>query len=200
MKIVCISDTHGRHDQLSVPPGDVLVHAGDFTESGDLSSLRVFSRVSDGEKIKGNNRLRTLSYKSFFTPMKITRSLALAFALTAGGISAGSAFAHEGHEHGAPAVEYTGKGALVPISDKTDTAWLAKARADYPMTTCSVSGDKFEDGDMGPPREFVYQETDKPDHLVRFCCKDCLKDFNKEPLKYLKIIDDAAAAKAKARM
>ena len=30
-RIVCISDTHGQHRQLTMPPGDVLIHAGDFT-------------------------------------------------------------------------------------------------------------------------------------------------------------------------
>lgn len=28
---VCISDCHGRHRQLVIPPGDFLLHAGDFT-------------------------------------------------------------------------------------------------------------------------------------------------------------------------
>lgn len=32
MKIVCISDTHGYHDHVRVPPGDILIHAGDFTK------------------------------------------------------------------------------------------------------------------------------------------------------------------------
>jgi len=31
MRIVCIADTHGLHRQLEVPPGDLLIHAGDFT-------------------------------------------------------------------------------------------------------------------------------------------------------------------------
>lgn len=34
MKIICISDTHSQHQQLLVPPGDVLIHAGDLTEGG----------------------------------------------------------------------------------------------------------------------------------------------------------------------
>lgn len=34
MKIVCISDTHELHRDLVVPPGDVLIHAGDFTFFG----------------------------------------------------------------------------------------------------------------------------------------------------------------------
>jgi hypothetical protein len=28
MRIVVISDTHGLHLQVAVPPGDVLIHAG----------------------------------------------------------------------------------------------------------------------------------------------------------------------------
>lgn len=31
LRIVCISDTHELHRELIVPPGDVLIHAGDFT-------------------------------------------------------------------------------------------------------------------------------------------------------------------------
>jgi hypothetical protein len=65
------------------------------------------------------------------------------------------------------------------------------------MTTCVVSGDKLEDGDMGPPIDYIHKEEGKPDRLVRLCCKGCVKDFKKDPAKYLKMIDDAAAAKAK---
>jgi Icc-related predicted phosphoesterase len=35
VRIVCISDTHGRHARLGVPDGDVLIHAGDFMARGD---------------------------------------------------------------------------------------------------------------------------------------------------------------------
>jgi Icc-related predicted phosphoesterase len=31
LKIVCLSDTHGLHRKVSVPSGDLLIHAGDFT-------------------------------------------------------------------------------------------------------------------------------------------------------------------------
>ena len=68
----------------------------------------------------------------------------------------------------------------------------ANFAADYPLTTCVVSGDKL-DGDMGAPFDYVYKEDGKPDRLVRFCCKNCVKDFQKDPAKYLKMIDDAAA-------
>ena len=125
--------------------------------------------------------------------MKLTRVLLLALGLAAGLSFNTAALAHEGHH---AVAEYTGKGDLAPVTDKTDATWLAKARADYPMTTCAVSGDKLEGGDMGKPQEFIYQETGKPDQFVRFCCKDCVKDFKKEPAKYLKMITDAAAKQA----
>jgi hypothetical protein len=125
--------------------------------------------------------------------MKITRIALLALGLAAGFSFQTVALAHEGHNHAA--VEYTGKGELVPVTAKTDATWLAKARADYPLTTCAVSGDKLEGGDMGKPQEFIYKETGKPDQFVRFCCKDCVKDFQKEPAKYLKTITDADAKK-----
>ena len=75
----------------------------------------------------------------------------------------------------------------------------ANTAADYPLTTCVVSGDKLE-GDMGAPFDYIYKQDGKPDRLVRFCCKNCVKDFQKDPAKYLKMIDDAAAAKAKAEV
>lgn len=31
LRIVCLSDTHGFHRKVHVPPGDLLIHAGDFT-------------------------------------------------------------------------------------------------------------------------------------------------------------------------
>jgi len=34
MKIVCISDTHGRHEHIGLPEGDLLLHAGDLTNVG----------------------------------------------------------------------------------------------------------------------------------------------------------------------
>ena len=34
MRIVCLADTHGQHENLLVPEGDVLIHAGDCTDGG----------------------------------------------------------------------------------------------------------------------------------------------------------------------
>lgn len=42
MKIVCISDTHNKHELLSIPDGDVLIHAGDFTEGGTKREIENF--------------------------------------------------------------------------------------------------------------------------------------------------------------
>lgn len=46
MRIVAVSDTHGLHDRIgSLPEGDVLVHAGDFMNSGfDLEVIASFNR------------------------------------------------------------------------------------------------------------------------------------------------------------
>lgn len=43
MRIVCISDTHERHDELVLPAGDILVHAGDFTFRGDRHAVEDFN-------------------------------------------------------------------------------------------------------------------------------------------------------------
>ncbi len=39
MRIVAVSDTHLFHRDLTVPDGDVLVHAGDLCRGGDLDEL-----------------------------------------------------------------------------------------------------------------------------------------------------------------
>lgn len=36
MRIVCISDTHRQLEQISIPDGDILIHAGDLTMQGRL--------------------------------------------------------------------------------------------------------------------------------------------------------------------
>jgi Icc-related predicted phosphoesterase len=48
MKVVCISDTHNRHNEVVVPECDLLIHAGDFSSTGKavecLSFLNWFSK------------------------------------------------------------------------------------------------------------------------------------------------------------
>lgn len=78
-----------------------------------------------------------------------------------------------------------------PVSNNAGST----ASTTYPLDTCVVSGEKL--GDMGEPYVHVHQEAGKPDRTVKFCCKGCLKKFQQDPAKYLKLLDEAAAAKAK---
>lgn len=51
------------------------------------------------------------------------------------------------------------------------------------LKTCVVSGDKL--GEMGKPYVFTHEGQE-----VKLCCKDCLKDFKKDPAKYMKMINE----------
>ena len=43
IRIACISDTHGKHGQLIIPDDiDILLHAGDFTGSGQIWETKEF--------------------------------------------------------------------------------------------------------------------------------------------------------------
>jgi YHS domain-containing protein len=70
---------------------------------------------------------------------------------------------------------------------RADTTTNAPVKPDQ-MTTCPVSGEKL--GEMGKPMMFVYQGQE-----VKLCCSGCKKDFDKDPAKYIKKIQDAAVAK-----
>lgn len=45
IRFVCISDTHGKIEgsKLHMPPGDVLLHAGDFTQKGHMNEIQKFN-------------------------------------------------------------------------------------------------------------------------------------------------------------
>ena len=43
VRFVCVSDTHNRTDRLQVPDGDVLLHAGDFTMTGQMHEIEHFN-------------------------------------------------------------------------------------------------------------------------------------------------------------
>lgn len=58
----------------------------------------------------------------------------------------------------------------------------AKARAlaaSYPLKVCFISHDKLDD-----PVDALYG-----DRLLRFCCKGCLRSFNRNPSKFLPKFD-----------
>jgi YHS domain-containing protein len=73
----------------------------------------------------------------------------------------------------APVVGLASEAAVQPKPDK--------------LTTCPVSGDKL--GEMGKPYVFTYKERE-----VKLCCKHCRKDFDKDPAKYIKLIEAADKA------
>jgi len=77
------------------------------------------------------------------------------------------------------------------------SASFAQAKAEnakpYPLKTCVVSGEKL-DGDMGKPYVFTYQGRE-----IKLCCNSCLKDFNKEPAKYIKKLEAAETATSGAQ-
>jgi YHS domain-containing protein len=62
--------------------------------------------------------------------------------------------------------------AAAPTADK------AAAIKPYPLPTCLVSGEKL--GSMGEPVVMVHQGQE-----IKFCCKSCKPDFEKDPAKYL---------------
>ena len=43
IRMVCISDTHNRTDGLKIPEGDILIHAGDFSNVGLEGDIRRFT-------------------------------------------------------------------------------------------------------------------------------------------------------------
>jgi hypothetical protein len=55
----------------------------------------------------------------------------------------------------------------------------------YPLKTCIVTDEKLG-GDMGEPYVFVYQGRE-----IKMCCKNCRKDFDKAPAKYIKKLEAA---------
>jgi len=42
-RFVCVSDTHSRHHQMTMPEGDVLLHAGDFSSIGLAAEVEKFA-------------------------------------------------------------------------------------------------------------------------------------------------------------
>lgn len=126
-----------------------------------------------------------------FSSLKILTTLSCSVALTT------LALAQEGHDQAK--AETPAAGSFIKADQANVSAeWLAQSTAAYPLDACMVSGDKLEGSDMGPPVNYVYRQAGQPDRLVRLCCNHCVRDFKKDPAKYLKMIDEAAAAKSQA--
>jgi YHS domain-containing protein len=58
----------------------------------------------------------------------------------------------------------------------------------YPLKKCLVSDEAL--GSMGEAYVFTYKGQE-----IKLCCKGCLKDFNKDPKKFLKKMEDATPEK-----
>ena len=74
-----------------------------------------------------------------------------------------------------------GPATLVSLAGDKDTKLKP-----YPLETCVVSGEKL--GEMGKPVVYEYKDRE-----IKFCCKDCIKDFKKDPAKYVKKLEEAEA-------
>jgi YHS domain-containing protein len=70
---------------------------------------------------------------------------------------------------------------------KMDDAIVAAQKPTYALTTCVVSGEKLDGGEMKPV-DYVYRNQ-----LVRFCCNGCISTFEKNPDKYLAMLHPAKA-------
>ncbi len=57
MKILCISDTHNKHQKLTLPDCDVLIHAGDFSGKGREKEIHVFLDWLASEKVPGTHKI-----------------------------------------------------------------------------------------------------------------------------------------------
>lgn len=66
-----------------------------------------------------------------------------------------------------------------------DQAVIAAQKPDYPLKTCPVSNEQLG-GDMGEPVDMVIGGR-----LIRICCKSCRKDVEKEPAKFIAMVDEA---------
>lgn len=77
------------------------------------------------------------------------------------------------------------------MAEDKSSETIEKLKVTYPLTTCVVTGEKLSS--MGG-HDYLYKQNingAETERLVRFCCKGCIKEFNKNPEKYLKMIDDA---------
>ena len=64
------------------------------------------------------------------------------------------------------------------------TATTAGDVKPYPKNTCIVTDNKL--GSMGTPITKVYGDQE-----VKFCCKPCIKKFNQNPGKYVRLLAKA---------
>lgn len=81
--------------------------------------------------------------------------------------------------------------ALVAVTALVSRAADAKKPKPYLLDICVVSDEKLGADPGMEPHVFVHEGRE-----VKLCCKPCLKEFKKEPAKYIAKIE-AAEKKAK---
>lgn len=57
MKIVCISDTHNKHQKLKLPACDLLIHAGDFSGKGKSAEIFDFMKWFSSKEVPGKHKI-----------------------------------------------------------------------------------------------------------------------------------------------
>lgn len=67
------------------------------------------------------------------------------------------------------------------MAQKVLDAAYAAQNANYPLDACVVTGEKF--GDEGEPVSVMFGTT-----LVKVCCKGCIKKIEKEPARFLAMV------------
>jgi hypothetical protein len=68
-----------------------------------------------------------------------------------------------------------------------DKRIVAEQLPTYPLETCAMTGEKL--GSMGDPIDYVAGTR-----LVRFCCKGCIRGFQKNPAKAMATVNEALIA------
>ena len=81
--------------------------------------------------------------------------------------------------------------AAVPLPGDDDL--IAQQLPTYPLDTCLVSGDALGGEDMGEPVDKIHAGK-----LYRFCCKGCVKEFNKQPEAFVAKVDAAVVQQQRA--
>ncbi|MBI1839886.1 MAG: hypothetical protein HYR88_03415 [Verrucomicrobia bacterium] len=89
------------------------------------------------------------------------------------------------------ALAFTLSAADSPAKDSKEKAAKAKP---YPLKTCIVSDEKL---DADPSMKSVAFNHEGQE--IKLCCKSCMKDFKKDPAKYVKKLNAAANKDDKAK-
>ena len=92
---------------------------------------------------------------------------------------------HEGHDEHENHQHSNHEHSETPTSPAT-SAVIDAGQNDYPLTTCIVSGEDLDA--MGGHVSIQHEGRE-----VRFCCKDCVKQFKENPAKYIALLDKAAS-------